>query len=164
MMTARPASFPVSADNAVRKLLPVGKRWKTYAESIPSAGYVGGDATGLDGGQFCTDTYPCQLGPTFRTVPSSHRTSCRSTQFAADLASNALPNYSFITPNGCNDAHDRGMGCGGQLIKSPRSNATDCSSLLLGRVPELARNRKNRFADDPFRRRRVAFDDPISME
>src|SRR6266513_1265346 len=28
------------------------------------------------------------------------------TQFAADLANNALPNYSFIVPNLCNDAHD----------------------------------------------------------
>jgi hypothetical protein len=46
MMTARRESFPVSADNAVRKLLAVGKRWKTYAESIASTGYVGGDATG----------------------------------------------------------------------------------------------------------------------
>src|SRR6266704_1493736 len=28
------------------------------------------------------------------------------TQFATDLATNALPNYSFIVPNLCNDAHD----------------------------------------------------------
>lgn len=28
------------------------------------------------------------------------------TQFKTDLATNALPNYSFITPNLCNDAHD----------------------------------------------------------
>ena len=31
------------------------------------------------------------------------------TQFSKDLADNALPNYSFVTPNLCNDAHDCGM-------------------------------------------------------
>jgi hypothetical protein len=41
MMTARRESFPVSADNAVRKLLAASKTWKAYAESIPSAGYLG---------------------------------------------------------------------------------------------------------------------------
>src|SRR5439155_1323740 len=30
-------------------------------------------------------------------------------QFKTDLANHALPNFSFITPNGCNDAHDCGL-------------------------------------------------------
>jgi hypothetical protein len=37
--------FPgtVSADNLVRELLNVSKTWKSYAESLPSVGYTGGD-------------------------------------------------------------------------------------------------------------------------
>ena len=38
-----PASFPVSANNAVRQLAANGKTWKAYAEDLPSVGYTGGD-------------------------------------------------------------------------------------------------------------------------
>src|SRR5713101_4493216 len=34
----------VGADNIVRKLITAGKTWKSYAESIPSTGYTGGDS------------------------------------------------------------------------------------------------------------------------
>src|SRR3954463_12093879 len=33
----------VSSDNIVRRILTAGKTWKSYAESIPSTGYTGGD-------------------------------------------------------------------------------------------------------------------------
>jgi len=34
----------VGADNIVRQLIAAGKTWKSYAESIPSTGYTGGDS------------------------------------------------------------------------------------------------------------------------
>src|SRR3954466_1402006 len=34
----------VSVDNIVRHLLSAGKTWKSYAESLPSVGYTGGDS------------------------------------------------------------------------------------------------------------------------
>jgi phosphatidylinositol-3-phosphatase len=34
----------VGVDNVVRKLIAAGKTWKSYAESIPSTGYTGGDS------------------------------------------------------------------------------------------------------------------------
>jgi len=36
-------SGTVSADNLVRHLLSEGKTWKSYAESLPSVGHIGGD-------------------------------------------------------------------------------------------------------------------------
>ncbi|HSO96239.1 MAG TPA: alkaline phosphatase family protein [Acidimicrobiia bacterium] len=33
-------------------------------------------------------------------------------QLTTDLAANKVPNYSFISPSTCNDAHDRGSACG----------------------------------------------------
>ncbi|HEV2247539.1 MAG TPA: alkaline phosphatase family protein, partial [Terriglobia bacterium] len=33
----------ISDDNVVRELVKAGKSWKAYEESIPSAGYLGGD-------------------------------------------------------------------------------------------------------------------------
>ena len=46
--------------------------------------------------------------PTWRTRRRRRRsrTSCRLRSSRSDLANNALPNYSFVTPNGCDDAHD----------------------------------------------------------
>ena len=101
-----PLSFPISADNVVRELLAAGKAWKAYAESIPSVGYVGGDATGPDGGFFYTRHVPLPYMTDVQNSTAQRQNIVPFTQFAVDLANNALPSYSFITPNGCDDAHD----------------------------------------------------------
>ena len=102
--TVVPLTFPVSVDNVVRELIASGKSWKQYAESIPSVGYLGTDST-CCGGQYYAHNVPLAYmadaqfaAQVTNIVPF--------TQFATDLANNALPNYSFITPNGCDDAHD----------------------------------------------------------
>jgi len=102
-----PTSFPVSVDNVVRELIASGKSWKQYAESIPSVGYVGGDST-CCGGQFYTRHAPLPY-LTDAQAPGQVNNIVPFTQFATDLTNNTLPNYSFITPNGCNDAHDCGL-------------------------------------------------------
>jgi len=33
----------VGVDNIIRELITAGKTWKSYAESLPSTGYTGGD-------------------------------------------------------------------------------------------------------------------------
>src|SRR5438128_632301 len=37
-------SSVVTTDNVVRRLLTAGKTWRSYAESLPYAGYTGGDS------------------------------------------------------------------------------------------------------------------------
>lgn len=101
-----PLTFPVSVDNVVRELVAAGKSWKAYAESIPSVGYIGGDATGPDGGQFYTRHVPLPFMTDVQSRATQRQNIVSFTQFAVDLAGNTLPNYSFITPNGCHDAHD----------------------------------------------------------
>jgi acid phosphatase len=113
-----PLSFPVSVDNAARELLAAGKTWKAYAESIPSVGYVGGDATGPDGGQFYTRHAPLPYMTDVQNSAVQRQNVVPFTQFKVDLASNALPNYSFITPNGCNDAHDCGLDVADNWLKT----------------------------------------------
>jgi hypothetical protein len=113
-----PQSFPVSGNNAVRELLAAGKTWKAYAESIPSVGYVGGDATGPDGGQFYTRHVPLPYMTDVQNSAAQRQNIVPFTQFTVDLASNALPNYSFITPNGCNDAHDCGLDVADNWLKT----------------------------------------------
>ena len=102
-----PTSFPVSVDNVVRELIASGNTWKQYAESIPSVGYVGGDST-CCGGQFYTRHAPLPY-LTDAQAPGQVNNIVPFTQFATDLTNNTFPNYSFVTPNGCNDAHDCGL-------------------------------------------------------
>lgn len=90
----------ISNDNVVRHLLTAGKTWKSYAESLPYAGY-----TGCGSGEYAKKHNPLAFfsdvansGEKYNLVPF--------TQFSKDLANSSLPNYSFIVPNLLHDAHD----------------------------------------------------------
>jgi Phosphoesterase family/Immunoglobulin domain len=100
-----PCPMPYASNNIVRQLLAAGKTWKAYEEDLPSACYLGGDT-----GNYSTHHNP--LAYMGEVVNNS--TQCQNivpfTQFATDLNANHLPNYSFITPNMCNDAHDCSLG------------------------------------------------------
>jgi len=94
-------SGKVNADNIVRHFLTAGKTWKSYAEDLPKVGYTGGDSGNYmqhhNPFTYLTDVVNSQneLG---NLVPFS--------QFAFDLASNQLPEFSYIIPNIQNDAHN----------------------------------------------------------
>jgi phosphatidylinositol-3-phosphatase len=96
-----PQSFPVSDDNIVRELIAAGKTWKSYAEDLPNVGYTGGD----------TGNYAVRHNPlAYMTDAQNNSTQVKNlvpfTQFSVDLPTANLPEYSFIVPNLCNDAHD----------------------------------------------------------
>jgi acid phosphatase len=99
-----PTSFPVSANNAVRELAANGKTWKAYAEDLPSVGYTGGDT-----GNYAVRHVPLAYLTDVQDSAAGKQTLVPFTQFAADLASGNLPNYSFVTPNLCDDAHNCGL-------------------------------------------------------
>ena len=96
-------TLPSSQDNIVRHLLTAGKTWKAYAESLPSAGYLG-----CGGGNYYP--YVKRHNPLayFSDVANSSEkyNLVPFTQFAGDLNNQRLPEYSFIVPNLLNDAHD----------------------------------------------------------
>ena len=79
-----------------------GRTWKTYQEDMPSACY--------DGTEYAN--YAIKHNPFvyFKPIRLNEERCSRSvvplTDLPLDLAAGALPNYVFITPNQCNDAHD----------------------------------------------------------
>jgi phosphatidylinositol-3-phosphatase len=91
----------VNVDNIVRHLLTAGKTWKSYAESLPSVGYIGGDQYPYvrhhNPLSFFSDVTNSSV-QRLNLVPFTH--------FATDLNNNQLPNYSFVVPNLNHDAHD----------------------------------------------------------
>ena len=90
----------VDVDNIVRHLLTAGKTWKSYAESLPYAGYTGGN-TGSYVKRHNPFAYLSDVvhsNEKFNLVPF--------TQFSTDLNNDHLPNFSFIVPNVLHDAHN----------------------------------------------------------
>jgi len=96
-----PASFPISVNNIVRELLANGKTWKAYAESIPSVGYIGGNS-----GNYYVRHVPLAYLTDVQDSATNRQGLVPFTQFAADIAAGKLPNFAFVTPNACDDAHN----------------------------------------------------------
>jgi phosphatidylinositol-3-phosphatase len=91
----------VNVDNIVRHLLTAGKTWKSYAESLPSVGYIGGDQY-----PYVRHHNPLSYFSDVTNSSVQRLNLVPFTHFATDLNNNQLPNYSFVVPNLNHDAHD----------------------------------------------------------
>ena len=96
----------IAADNIVRELTAAGKSWKLYAEDLPSAGDV---QMGVDNGTYTSRHNGLVYYTDVQNDPLKAQHVVPFTQLATDMAAGALPNYGFIEPNLCNDAHDCGL-------------------------------------------------------
>jgi hypothetical protein len=92
-------------DNVVRALTAAGKTWKCYAESLPSAGYLGGDD-----GAYLQHHNPFVYFSDVQSSATQASNIVPFPQLASDLASNSLPDYAFIVPNVNDDAHNCPVG------------------------------------------------------
>lgn len=92
---------PVSADNLVRHLIQAGKTWKAYAESLPATGYIGGDS-----GAYLHRHNPLSYFTDVANSTNERQSLVSFSQFAHDLNSGQLPDFSFVTPNMFDDAHN----------------------------------------------------------
>jgi len=90
----------VSIDNLARRVKASGKSWKSYAQGLPYAGFLGDQypyAKRHNPFAYFTDVID-NSSERARIVPF--------TQFPTDLAGNALPDFSFIVPDQQHNAHD----------------------------------------------------------
>jgi len=84
----------VDVDNIVRELISSGKTWKSYAESRN------------DPQLYVKRHDPLSYFSDVTSNSSQIQNLVSMPQFVADLASNSLPNFSFVVPNLQDDAHD----------------------------------------------------------
>ncbi|HJZ46051.1 MAG TPA: alkaline phosphatase family protein [Roseiflexaceae bacterium] len=103
----------VAQPNLVDQLEAAGKSWKAYMESMPSPCYIG-DAPPL----YRQKHNPFIYYDDVRTNPQRCKQIVPFTQFAADVAADALPNYVWITPNMCDDTHDCPINAGDAWLKT----------------------------------------------
>ncbi|HEX3740728.1 MAG TPA: alkaline phosphatase family protein [Terriglobales bacterium] len=108
----------ISDDNIARELVKSGKTWRSYAESLPSAGYTGGDVYPYlkHHNPFAYFSDVIGTSQAANIVPFS--------QFSSDLAANSLPDFSFVVPNVLDDAHD------GTLAAADQWLSTNIDSLI----------------------------------
>ena len=91
----------VTTDNLVRHILNAGKTWKAYAEDTPYSGYTGGDS-----GAYSEHHNPLSYLSDVRNSSPQVKNLVGFSQLQTDLGSGNLPDFSFVTPNLNDDAHD----------------------------------------------------------
>jgi phosphatidylinositol-3-phosphatase len=91
----------VGSDNLVHELVAAGKSWKSYAESLPSQGYTGGDVY-----PYAKHHNPFAYLTDVINSTTEAQNLVSFSQFSSDLANDQLPAFSYLVPNLLNDAHD----------------------------------------------------------
>jgi phosphatidylinositol-3-phosphatase len=95
----------IAGDNIVRALLASGKTWKVYAQSLPSAGYLGNDVYPYfkhhNPFAYLTDVVNSSTQPA-NIVPF--------TALQADVTNGTFPAFAFVVPDAEHDGHDCPVG------------------------------------------------------
>ena len=147
-----PYWFPghtVNAANLMSQLEGAGKTWRGYFQSMPYPGYRGycypDKCNGIPDADtqyvakhngivnFANLQTPAELGKMF---PLS--------QLSADLTSGAVPNFSYIVPNECNDMHGAPPWC----VDSGSTNSLQ-QSFLIAQGDGFVRNVVNEITGSP---------------
>lgn len=117
--TGNDCTSPITDDNIFREMNNRGISWKVYAQSYAAAG---GTVTSPDGANG-THYYRRHNGATWYSdilsnVSGSQAKIVDFSQFATDLANNALPQFTIIAPDGFNDGHDIGAAPADAFLKA----------------------------------------------
>lgn len=121
----------VTDDNIARQLVPAGKTWKIYAESIPSVGYTGEDVF-----PYIRRHNPFSFFSDIKNDSAQAANMVPMTQLSTDLASGTLPNLAFIVPNALNDGHD----CAGLASCSVEHKAQQSDAWMQSMLPSILGN------------------------
>jgi len=108
-----PASHPISAPSIFSELSDAGMTWKSYEESMSSNCQL------TAAGRYAPKHNPAAYYTGLQTQCAADDVPLGTTTGGAlrsDLASNALPNFSFVTPNLCNDMHDCSLATGNRWL------------------------------------------------
>ena len=103
-------------DNIVRELLKHGYTWRSYQENMPSAGYQG-----LFGGT--NNSYARRHNPLVDFIDvcpgtGQDKNSVPYSQMATDFAEGKTANYTYITPDLKEDAHDGTLAAADQWLQA----------------------------------------------
>lgn len=90
-----------NVDNIVRHVMQLGLTYKSYAESLPYAGYAG-----LYSGNYMKRHAPLPYYSDMGDSTTEMLKHVPITVFAEDVKNGTLPNFAFITPDATDDMHN----------------------------------------------------------
>jgi hypothetical protein len=128
---AGPASHPVGGPSVFSEAAAARVGWAAYAESMPSACFHGD-----------TPLYAVRHNPA--TYYTSLASSCAAHDrplgspttgpFVRQLRSGALPGFTFVTPNICDDMHDCGVATGDAWLRAMMNTIVGSRTYAVGRT------------------------------
>jgi phosphatidylinositol-3-phosphatase len=89
-----------------------GRTWKTYAEGLPSAGYLGPSSR-----RYAKKHDPFAYFQAVSADPQRRARIVPLTRLAVDLHAGALPDFSLIVPDLCHSMHDCAVGVGDAWLR-----------------------------------------------
>ena len=89
-----------------------GLSWKTYAESLPRAGYLGAVS-----GRYAKKHDPFAYFRAIAGDPERARRIVPLGELSSDLAAGTLPDFAVVVPNLCNSMHDCSVGVGDRWLR-----------------------------------------------
>jgi hypothetical protein len=94
-----------------------GRTWKTYAEGLPSSGYLGASS-----GRYAKKHNPFAYFPDVAADPTRRDQIVPLSRLVSDLRTGTLPSFSFVVPDLCHSMHDCSVRVGDTWLRrnSPR--------------------------------------------
>lgn len=117
-------SSTVTADNMVRHMLSAGKTWRSYAEGLPSVGYIGGDT-----GSYTRHHNPFSYLSDVVDSSVERLNLVPMTRFGSDINNDQLPDFSFVVPDDANDGHSGSLGQADNWLRSHLTPLLNSSAL-----------------------------------
>ncbi|HET9791409.1 MAG TPA: alkaline phosphatase family protein [Candidatus Angelobacter sp.] len=103
----------VTADNMVRHLLSAAKTWKSYAEGLPSVGYIGGDT-----GSYTEHHNPFSYFSDVRNSSVERLNLVPASRFLTDVSNHTMPQFSFLVPDNANNGHNGSLAQADSWLKA----------------------------------------------
>lgn len=100
-ITSDCTSCPASGKSLADTIEESGRTWKTYAEGLPSPGYLGPAS-----GRYAKKHDPFAYFPSIAGDPQRRGRIVPLTRLATDLRTGTVPSFSFVVPDLCHSMHD----------------------------------------------------------
>ena len=99
-------------DNIAREITAAGKSWRVYAQGLPEAGYIGNSTK-----RYMKRHNPFAYFGDVKNSVSEKSNIVPFDNFSKDMTANKLPDFSFVVPDACNDAHDCSLATADSWLK-----------------------------------------------
>jgi hypothetical protein len=111
-ITSDCTSCVVSATNLADTIEAAGRTWKTYAEGLPSPGFLGGFS-----GRYAKKHDPFAYFRDIANAPKRRARIVPLAQLNRDRAADALPDFALVIPDLCHSMHDCSVAVGDTWLR-----------------------------------------------